>query len=939
MAPAKRRAVIDLTGDDERPTKLVRRGVGSSSQSSSQVSRGYGSSQPAVTSQSTPPSSLGPSSQYIRALEDAEDEDYDEFTDPIEFYGTTDQKIVGVRYYNGLVTPGEAILCIREPRNQYDPNAIRVDNIMGAQIGHIPRNLAAKLAPYLDRNEIILEGVLNGHKGPFDCPIRLYFYGLSNSSIRLELERKLKADKLLKATELKNTRKEAEARRAVAQSLKGDGSAPIDLTCSPRASQQAEAEEPIPDILGNSEESNLREVAGALDSLALDEATLSSLPMATQPDCVVTKLLPYQLQGLAWLTAKEAPTPPAPGSTDVVQLWMRTTGSNFKNLISSHVRAEPPSLLSGGILADDMGLGKTLQMISLILTNGSRDGPTLIVAPVSALSVWRQQVQQHVKADHAKVLTYHNIPKGKEYGPQHFGEYNIVVTSYGKVTSEFTESDKPRYGLFSVKWRRLVLDEGHKIRNSKTKVSKAVCKIQAKSRWLVSGTPIVNTVYDFLSLLQFLRITGGVEQKALFAHKIGRPLEDAVKDVKVRSMGEDGASTEARLAAEMMLKSLMQDLCLRRNKKMAFIDLRLPSKTEFLHQVKLYKHEQEKYEILLSEARGTLQEYQDNRSHRGGSRRSKDKKPEVKFASVLERLLRLRQMCDHWTLCGSRVNQILSQFDDQASVDIKAAKNRAVLQKALQEAYNTREECPVCYEPISTTMPVITACKHRFCKDCITKVIQTQRKCPMCRESLSMDQLLELDKEATFEGAEAGNEEVAPEKRSAKVDQIRALLQKHLADPKSKVVVFSQWTKFLDILQGMVAETGWKSRRLEGCMRPSQREEAVESLNEDAEIRVMLVSLNAASEAVNLNAADTVILSDSWWAPAIEDQAIDRVHRLGQQRPVNVYKLVVDDSVEYRVLDIQKEKRNLVSKAFQDGADAQTARDTKTNVRRVLGLA
>jgi SWI/SNF-related matrix-associated actin-dependent regulator of chromatin subfamily A3 len=238
----------------------------------------------------SPPSSIGFSSQWDDTdINDADNVSIPESA-PLEFYGTMDNKIVGVRYYNGIVTPGESVLCRREPSNAYDSNAVRVDNIMGDQIGHLPRTLVQKVAPYMDKGEIVLEGVLNGHKGPFDCPVRLYFYGTSDPSARLELEAKLKADKLLKATELKNTREEAEAQRAVAKDL-ANGEPVLGLGSSAYAGSQSRQ-----DVLEDSMAVNFRADPGALDVLNMDEASLSALPEAAQPDTIKSVLLPYQLQ-------------------------------------------------------------------------------------------------------------------------------------------------------------------------------------------------------------------------------------------------------------------------------------------------------------------------------------------------------------------------------------------------------------------------------------------------------------------------------------------------------------------------------------------------------------------------------------------------------------------------------------------------------------------
>jgi len=90
------------------------------------------------------------------------------------------------------------------------------------------------------------------------------------------------------------------------------------------------------------------------------------------------------------------------------------------------------------------------------------------------------------------------------------------------------------------------------------------------------------------------------------------------------------------------------------------------------------------------------------------------------------------------------------------------------------------------------------------------------------------------------------------------------------------------------------------------------------TFEKDPECTIMLASLAVCSVGLNLVAANQVILSDSWWAPAIEDQAVDRIHRLGQTRPTTVWRLVVEGSIEERVLEIQTEKRKLMMTAFQE---------------------
>lgn len=157
-------------------------------------------------------------------------------------------------------------------------------------------------------------------------------------------------------------------------------------------------------------------------------------------------------------------------------------------------------------------------------------------------------------------------------------------------------------------------------------------------------------------------------------------------------------------------------------------------------------------------------------------------------------------------------------------------------------------------------------------------------------------------------------------------------------DPKSKVVIFSQWTSFLDIIQAQLVESNMKFARIDGSMSATVRDKGMTALASDPDCRILLASLAVCSVGLNLVAADTVILADSWWAPAIEDQAVDRVHRLGQTRPCTVWRLVMEDSIEERVLDIQAEKRLLVGKAFQEKAKDGKQKTTRMgDILKLLG--
>lgn len=195
-------------------------------------------------------------------------------------------------------------------------------------------------------------------------------FGTADLRARLVLEERLKKDRLLKATRLKQTRPEPpEDPRRKPMGLKSSQSS---VGLAP-----TESEVSLEELAQTSEAVEFRSGDDNLKTLAMDEELLSKLPKAPQPAALKSQLLPYQLQGLAWLQSKAKPRFPQAGSDNATQLWKRTAQGRYRNIATKFTVAAAPKLASGGILADDMGLGKTLMMISLILTGGP--GTTLIV--------------------------------------------------------------------------------------------------------------------------------------------------------------------------------------------------------------------------------------------------------------------------------------------------------------------------------------------------------------------------------------------------------------------------------------------------------------------------------------------------------------------------------------------------------------------------------
>ncbi|KIW01676.1 uncharacterized protein PV09_06859 [Verruconis gallopava] len=954
MAPnSRKRAVpiIDLTGDSDydfdiqrRPSKHLRENTGSfpSSQTSyssgsSSASFGFSQTHSQFSQGQLELPARSQASQFRQdedggnELVDEDDARYED-VDRYVLYGVLNTKIVGVRYYSGYISMHEMVCLFREPHNPYDNNAIQAKNVRGIQIGHIPRTIAAKLAPFMDDMSLIVEGQTTGFKDVYDCPIQLRLYGTYDPVERANLKARMKAYKL-PLTELNQREREENARilaqqkrekelqkmlkaankgpYSVANGLRGDEHMLVSESARSSSDGAGLALEHIKD---QSIRFSPRNVEEMVERFGLKEEHLANMDVESQPLSIKTRMLPYQLQGLKWLLQKESPELPTKGSTKIRQLWQRhNRDPNLFTHLATAFSTGDPCLASGGILADDMGLGKTVQMIALIMADRTRSkgphGATLIVAPLSVMSNWSGQIEHHVKPEHTlRVTTYHGTRK-IDLNAKSIAEYDVVITTYDTLMSEYWNGNKkpapvPRQtGLFSINWRRIILDEGHAIRNPSTKKAVAACDLRAQSRWVLTGTPIINSLKDLYSLVKFLRLSGGLESYDLFNRALIRPIQ----------AGSDSGSR--------LLQILMQDITLRRKKNMKFVDLKLPEISEYIHKIDFLPHEKEKYEALEKEAKGTLDSYQ--------ARRNMSSAEALKaYRNLLEILLRLRQVCNHWKLCGTRrFEHLLSQ----GPVLELTPENKKALQDMLQLSIETQEECPICYDVLKD--PVITVCTHPFCYACIEKVINLQHKCPMCRADL--DGTEKLLRPAIEAGSISSIDE---NESSSKIEALLHILKASAKNSGTKTIVFSQWTSFLDVLQVQLTKHNFQFTRIDGSMPPLARDAAMEALSTRPDCTIMLASLAVCSTGLNLVAANQVILADSWWAPAIEDQAVDRVHRLGQTKPTTVFRLVIKGTFEERVLEIQEEKRKLMQLAFAEKGDKRGKRGDTGTVAQIARL-
>lgn len=474
------------------------------------------------------------------------------------------------------------------------------------------------------------------------------------------------------------------------------------------------------------------------------------------------------------------------------------------------------------------------------------------------------------------------------------------------------------------------MDECHIIKNKLGRISLACGELDSVNTWALSGTPFQNKLEDIFPILRFM------------GHPCGYMAE-----FKELTKGKDERMNANRVQA--VLRTCM----MRRTKKETLMGkplIVLPKKRIRMVTLKLNEEEFALYRAVEQHAIDKINKYV-------------QKGTEMKhFSHVLTMLLRCRQVCDHPFLVLQHINKDFSADDldnalakvketDTNSVDQKVAlsasrvsKLRKVLQAARkQKPTGDVHHCPICTGEVED--PIITKkCRHTFCRECITNSMTENPCCPfvtangVCGQELD-ERDLKMDSDTgVAEDAETGDwmENADLEwMPSTKTEAFRKQLGEwRINHPNDKIVLFSQFTKMLDIIQRVLDDDLWSYTRYQGGMTMEERAEALNTFKSDPGCQIMLISIKAGGVGLNLTHANLVICIDLWWNAAVELQAFDRVHRLGQKKEVFITRFCTQDTVESRMLSLQK-KKLAMSKAAMGEGDAALGKLTRQDL---LGL-
>ncbi|XP_075993974.1 transcription termination factor 2-like [Genypterus blacodes] len=616
---------------------------------------------------------------------------------------------------------------------------------------------------------------------------------------------------------------------------------------------------------------------------------------APDPRGIKVTLLAHQRRALAWLLWRETQSP------------------------------------CGGILADDMGLGKTLTMIALILAQKRKakkeedqqedkkperwlsksdsslvvSKATLIICPASLIHHWKMEIERHVKGGRLTVYLYHG--PNREKRARVLADHDVVVTTYSLVSKEFPaqkeESEGPDHSaddvpagsapLPRVLWARVVLDEAHNIKNPKVQTSMAVCRLRAAARWAVTGTPIQNNLLDMYALLKFLRCSPFDEYKLWKAQV-------------------DNGSNRGRERLNILTRTLL----LRRTKNQ--LDSKgkplvsLPDRTCEVHRLTLSEDEQAVYDVVFAQSRSTLQNYL--KRHEGNDVKKGNASTPNPFDKVAQEFGMSQSQSDPATSSSQQPQQASSTVHI-LSLLLRLRQcccHLSLLKKTLDSSELQGDG-------------VVLSLEEQLNALCLSSSPSPSGPDPKDTVALNGSRFASR----LFEGTSSST------KISAIVSELESIRER--SDDQKSVIV-SQWTSMLQIVATHLRQMGLKYAVIDGTVNPKRRMDLVEEFNTNPKgPQVMLVSLCAGGVGLNLIGGNHLFLMDMHWNPALEDQACDRIYRVGQRKDVTIHRFVCEGTVEEKISTLQVRKKELAQNVLS-GTGSTFTKLSLADLRIIFGV-
>ncbi|QSL64065.1 hypothetical protein MERGE_000220 [Pneumocystis wakefieldiae] len=509
-----------------------------------------------------------------------------------------------------------------------------------------------------------------------------------------------------------------------------------------------------------------------------------------------------------------------------------------------------------GILADEMGLGKTLQTISFLAF--LREKGTYGPFLIAApLSTISNWVSEFKKfSPEIPVLLYHGSKQ--ERSSLRKNKMGAMHPDFPIIVTSYEVVMNDKLYLKRYQWKYIVVDEGHRIKNLNCKLIRELKSYDSANRLLLTGTPLQNNLTELWSLLNFL-------------------LPDIFDDLDSFQSWFDFSALQDKKDEETLLKSMdvvstlhciLKPFLLRRLK--ADVEQSVSKKREYVLYAPMTIYQNELYNAILN----------------------KD----------IRNFLMKRHSSDFTS------DEALEVDNEELNIQ-RSCVSKSI--KVNKRSLPRRNRSRISYSELINNQSYDSLDKW-LCNGNEKKDKSLYKEDLVCNHPYMIDFHAYSDSDKLLIDENIVN-------MSGKMLLLQRLLPA-LFEDNHKVLIFSQFTKMLDIIElWAVNMQNWEICRIDGLTKQTEREKQIEDFYENLNIKLFLLSTRAGGLGINLTVADTVIIFDSDWNPQQDLQAQDRVHRIGQDKPVIVYRLVSANTVEEKILERANSKRCLEKLVIQKG--------------------
>ena len=562
-----------------------------------------------------------------------------------------------------------------------------------------------------------------------------------------------------------------------------------------------------------------------------------------------------------------------------------------------------------GILADEMGLGKTIQAISLIahLKEQGITGPFLVIAPLTTLNNWNDEFKRWTPS--IETVIYHGSKEERqEIREREMGLRNQKKMDFPVVCTSYQICINDKKFLDKYQWKYIIVDEAHRLKNMKSVLVNVLKNFESLNRLLITGTPLQNNIEELWSLLNFLL-------PQLFENVDDFRAWFNFSDV-VDSTDKNAATKAQTKKLVSAIHAVLKPFLLRRIK--TDVETELPKKREYVLYARLTAEQEELYNAILGgDPRKYLEEKALNRIEANSRTSSLKRKANDSGCSTptCKSMKTSRASTPASITSGSgRRGRPRKQQNYKEVTDSEFNAKLRLLENGGDADLNTNDsDSPTPSDEFEEEELVKAANLMAAKKEIANKKLQN----PVMQARLACNSPHNFYWPFTAEDESDVDESLC--QASGKLLLLDRLLPTLFKDDH-KILIFSQFKSTLDILETYARRLrGWDTCRIDGSVPQEERAEAIQAFNADKNFKIFLLSTRAGGQGINLVAADTVILFDSDWNPQQDLQAMDRAHRIGQKRPVIVYRLTTRGTVEQGLLEKAGAKRRLEKVVIQKG--------------------